>query len=343
MPRPPSQHRPPRPDTGAPHDDAAGPRPQLAERLQKVLAAAGLGSRRKCEELILAGRVEVDRVFVTLLGTRVDPAHQDIRVDGVALPKRKRLYYLVHKPPGVISTARDQAGRPRVIDLVPAHDGLFPVGRLDVSSEGAILVTNDGELANQLTHPRYGIAKTYQVEVAGRLEEKMLQQLRHGIYLAEAFVRMSEVYIRRQNRMSTTLEVVLREGRNREIRRMLARVGHKVLRLKRIAVGPLRLGELPSGAYRPLEPWEVRALRRAAQPGNAAEAPPRVRKRPVRRKASGETAGSSASPAAAPHRPGKKRRPADRGQKREVGRARPGGRPAPKPARKKAAKQKGRR
>jgi 23S rRNA pseudouridine2605 synthase len=184
----------------------------------------------------------------------------------------------------VVSTARDQAARPRVIDLVPPQDGLFTVGRLDISSEGAILVTNDGELANRLTHPRYGIAKTYQVEVAGRLEADLLRQLRRGIYLAEAFVRMSEVRIRRRNKSSTTLEVVLREGRNREIRRMLARVGHKVLRLKRIAVGPLRLGELPAGAYRPLESQEVQALRRASRGGSPSSGRRSSGKKPFRRK-----------------------------------------------------------
>ena len=139
------------------------------DRLQKVLAAAGLGSRRQCEELITTGRVEVDRKVVTQLGTRVDPAAQDIRVDGESLSLGRRVYYAVNKPKGVVSTNRDPGRRPRVIDLVPNQDiRLFAIGRLDLNSEGLILVTNDGELANRLTHPRYGVQKVYLAQVVGR-------------------------------------------------------------------------------------------------------------------------------------------------------------------------------
>jgi len=244
--------------------DAAAEKTDSGERLQKILAAAGIGSRRHCEQLILAGRVEVDRQVVTKLGAKADPVKQEIRVDGVTLPKRKRVYYVVNKPPGVVSTNRDPAGRLRVIDLVPAGDRLFTVGRLDLSSEGLILATNDGELANRLAHPRYGIEKTYHVEAAGYVAVETIDQLRKGIRLAEAVVRVSAIRIRRRNKRSTTLEIVLREGRNREIRRILARVGHKVQRLRRIALGPLRLGDLPEGAYRPLDRRELRSLRTAA-------------------------------------------------------------------------------
>jgi 23S rRNA pseudouridine2605 synthase len=211
--------------------------------------------------------VEVDRQFVKQLGTRVHPDRQEIRVDGVRLEKRKRVYYAVNKPPGVVSTNRDPAGRQRVIDLVPSEEGLYSVGRLDRSSEGLILVTNDGDLANRLAHPRYGISKTYHVEVAGRIAHQTVRRLRSGIRLAEAFVQVAEARIKRRRKQSTVLEVVLREGRNREIRRMLARVGHRVLRLTRIALGPLRLGDMPSGTYRRLVPGEVRALRSAARRG----------------------------------------------------------------------------
>jgi 23S rRNA pseudouridine2605 synthase len=237
------------------------------QRLQKVLAAAGLGSRRQCEELILAGRVQVERKFVMQLGTCVDPERQEIRVDGVRLKRRRRVYYLLNKPTGVVSTNRDPAGRQRVIDLVPPDAGLYCVGRLDKASEGLILVTNDGDLANRLAHPRYGVSKTYEVEVAGRLTHQTLRELRRGIRLAETFVRMAEARVRRWRKQSTVLEVVLREGRNREIRRMLARVGHRVLRLKRIALGPLRLGDLPAGAFRRLGAGELRALKSAARRG----------------------------------------------------------------------------
>jgi 23S rRNA pseudouridine2605 synthase len=234
------------------------------ERLQKVLAAAGLGSRRKCEAYILDGRVEVEGRVVTQLGLRVDPRSDDIRVDGAALPKPKRIYFLVNKPPGVVSTNRDPGGRPRVIDLIFSDQRLFPVGRLDKSSEGLLLVTNDGGLANRLAHPRYGVPKTYLVQVAGRPPQEKLAKLRRGVHLAEGVARVASLKVKRRRLHSTDLEIVLNEGRNREIRRVLARIGHKVLRLKRIALGPLRLGDLPSGAYRRLTRKEVRELERFA-------------------------------------------------------------------------------
>ena len=266
-PRPPKKRASPK-RTVRQKSDTAAEVPPAAQRLQKVLAAAGLGSRRQCEELILAGRVQVDRQFVTQLGSCVDPDRQDIRVDGVRLTRRRRVYYLVNKPTGVVSTNRDPAGRQRVIDLVPPDAGLYCVGRLDKTSEGLILVTNDGELANRLAHPRYGVSKTYEVEVAGRLTQDTLRRLQRGVRLAEAFVRMAEARIRRRRKQSTVLKVVLREGRNREIRRMLASVGHRVLRLKRVGLGPLRLGELPAGSFRRLQASEIEAVRfDAERPG----------------------------------------------------------------------------
>jgi 23S rRNA pseudouridine2605 synthase len=238
------------------------------DRLQKVLAAAGLGSRRQCEELIRMGRVEVDRKVVTQLGTKVDPSRQRIRVDGVPLPRPERAYFAVYKPPGVVSTNRDPSGRPRVVDLVPRPElRLFPVGRLDLHSEGLILLTNDGELANRLTHPRYGVEKTYRVLVAGRPTHEVLAELRRGVHLAEGVARVSSITVKKELKKSTVLEIALREGRNREIRRILARVGHKVLRLLRLSVGPVRLGSLEPGQYRPLTAGEIHALWRAAGRG----------------------------------------------------------------------------
>lgn len=234
------------------------------ERLQKVLAAAGIASRREAEQIILEGRVEVDGQVVAELGTRVEPRSQEIFVDGQRLSKPKLVYYAVHKPTGVVSTTRDPSGRPRVIDLLPPDIGrVYNVGRLDMSSEGLILVTNDGELANQLTHPRHGVRKVYEVHVAGEPEPAVLTQLRRGVHLAEGFVKPVEVRIKGKKKNGAVLEMVLEEGRNREIRRLLARVGHKVQRLIRIAVGPIRLGELPKGASRLLLPDEVRKLRSA--------------------------------------------------------------------------------
>jgi 23S rRNA pseudouridine2605 synthase len=257
---------PPRP-TRRPRPQPTTPSEQEGERLQKVLAAAGLGSRRQCEELITSGRVEVDRQVVTLLGTRVDSAKQEIRVDGQSLSMGRRLYYAVHKPKGVVTTNYDPARRPRVVDLVPAaRDArLFAIGRLDLGSEGLILVTNDGELANRLTHPRYGIEKTYLVQVVGRPSPEVLTKLHQGVHLAEGVVRAEAVQVRSHQKESTWLEIVLREGRNREVRRMLARIGHKVVRLIRIAVGPIRLGKLPAGASRPLTPQEIRGLLQTAK------------------------------------------------------------------------------
>ncbi|MGD9721590.1 MAG: pseudouridine synthase [Pirellulales bacterium] len=266
------------PSTAAPADSAPAPDDHL-QRLQKILAAAGLGSRRRCEELILQGRVAVDGQTVTELGSKADPCGQEIRVDGVPITQARRVYYLVHKPPGVVSTSHDPSGRPRVIDLVPTGERLFAVGRLDLSSEGLIILTNDGALANRLAHPRYGVQKTYQVEVAGTLERDDVATLRKGVHLAEGFAHVVSVKIKHAYKHSTQLEIVLAEGRNREIRRILARIGHKVLRLKRIAIGPLRLADLPPGAARPLTRHEVRELEAAAGPGTRA---PKRRQRPRR-------------------------------------------------------------
>lgn len=276
-----------------------------AERLQKVMAAAGVGSRRHCEELIVAGRVEVDRKTVTELGTKVDPSRQEIRVDGSVLGPSRKLYYLVHKPIGVVSTNFDPAQRPRVIDLVPqTKERLFTVGRLDLTSEGLILVTNDGELANRLAHPRYGVEKTYHVLVAGTPEPSVFEQLRQGIHLAEGVARVVSVRFKSRHKQSTVLEIVLAEGRNREIRRLLAKVGHKVLRLKRVALGPLRLKDLPSGEWRRLTTDELNELRRTTR---------RRGRRPVH---SAAMAGEPEQPVQAKASAPERQKFADRGQAR---------------------------
>lgn len=273
--------------SGSSPADAAPP----GERLQKVMAAAGIGSRRHCEDLILAGRVQVDRQVVRKLGTRVEGRRQEIRVDGAPLKPERRAYYLVNKPVGVVSTNFDPSGRPRVIDLLPpTKERLFTVGRLDRSSEGLMLVTNDGELANRLAHPRYGVEKTYQALVAGKPGRDVLESLRRGVQLAEGLARVVSVKIKGEIKQSTVLEIVLAEGRNREIRRILAKVGHKVLRLKRVAIGPLRLKDIEPGQWRPLRRDEVDALsgkprssrpkrgrlenRRAKQAADVPKAPP---------------------------------------------------------------------
>jgi 23S rRNA pseudouridine2605 synthase len=259
-PRRAKSHARPIAPTPAVESDAGG------DRLQKVLAAAGIASRRECEQLILDGRVEVDRQVVTELGTRVDSEQQEIRVDGEPLPTPKPVYFAVNKPEGYVSTSRDPSGRPRVTDLLPPRaPRAFCVGRLDMSSEGLMLLMNDGDLANRLTHPRHGVEKIYLVEVAGHVERETIQKLERGVRLAEGFAHAKHVRIKSKHKNSTMLEMVLDEGRNREIRRLLARLGHKVERLRRIAVGPVRLGDLPPGAVRPLTRQEVAALEKAAR------------------------------------------------------------------------------
>lgn len=338
------------------------------ERLQKVLAAAGIGSRRGCEELILEGRVQIDGEVVSELGARVDTAKQSIHVDGEALLKPKLVYFAVNKPTGVVCTAKDPSGRPRVTDLLPPSVGrVFNVGRLDMSSEGLILLTNDGDLANKLTHPRHGVEKLYHVTVAGDPKPETLAEVRKGVYLDEGRVAFSNVKVKSRKKTAAVLEVVLDEGRNREIRRVLARVGHKVQKLVRIAVGPVRLGEMPSGAYRPLKREEISALRAATTPKKEAkptaaeteEAKPTKRKRPRRlpAKPKDDTPKPSAgrrvfgdvdepTPAAKPKRPAKRtpaaKKPAGKkptskkpAGKASAGKKPYGKKPGGKPARKK--------
>ena len=262
-----SRRLPRNPELPEDDDTAWKPRPPVndgLERIQKLLAAAGLGSRRTCEELITAGRVEVDRKIVTVLGTRIDPLKQEIRVDGERLPNPKRVVYMLNKPVGVVTTNFDPTGRPRVVDLVPGEQRLFAIGRLDRMSEGLILVTNDGELANLLSHPRYGVEKKYLVQVAGVPSQELLDKIRRGISLAEGKVHAKRVDVRSQHKLSAVLEMVLDEGKNREIRRMLARLGHKVHQLKRVGVGKLSLGNLLPSQWRPLTWSEIESLRRDA-------------------------------------------------------------------------------
>ena len=260
------------------HTESAKKSTALPQRLQRVLAAAGIGSRRECEELISEGRVEVDGKIVIEMGVKVDPDSQKIRVDGQRLKMPRLQYFMLNKPPGVVSTAQDPAGRLRVVDLIKTKERVYNVGRLDKSSEGLILVTNDGDLANKLTHPRYGVEKKYLVHVVGKPSRETMEQMQRGIYLAEAKVRVANVKIKKALKDSTWLEIILDEGRNREIRRILAKMGHKVTRLRRVSIGPLNLGELPLGAHRRLTVEEIRSLKQAADRGTKGS------KRAVRRK-----------------------------------------------------------
>jgi 23S rRNA pseudouridine2605 synthase len=244
------------------------------ERLNKLLAHAGVGSRRHCEDLIAAGRVTVDGQTVRELGTKVGP-EQRVAVDGQPVRAERSVYWLVNKPRGYLCTNHDPAGRPLAIDLVPhVSQRVYTVGRLDEASEGLLLLTNDGDLANRLMHPRFGVEKTYLVQVAGRPTRDDLLRLLKGVWLSEGHVRARHVKRIKNQGESTWLRIVLSEGKNREIRRMLARLGHKVMRLQRVAIGPVPIGRLASGKARRLTAAELEALRQAAQPKSRREQSP---------------------------------------------------------------------
>ncbi|HET9730984.1 MAG TPA: pseudouridine synthase [Acidimicrobiia bacterium] len=238
--------------------------PDEGERVQKILARAGFGSRRACELLIADGRVTIDGV-VAQLGARAQP-DSHIAVDGVpVLVDAALVHLLLNKPAGYVSTARDPQGRPTVLDLVPDNRRLFSVGRLDLDSEGLLILTNDGELAQLLMHPRHGVAKEYFVEVEGVPDSAALRRLRDGVELDDGVTQPAEVRVVQQSAHGTTaLEITVKEGRKRMVRRMCAAVRHPVVRLVRTRIGPLRDGKLAPGAWRALTSDEVRALYAAA-------------------------------------------------------------------------------
>ena len=236
-----------------------------SDRLQKVLAQAGLGSRRACEVLIDEGRVEVNGE-VARLGRRVDPEHDRVSVDGVPIPVRPGLvYYLLNKPAKVVTTASDPEGRPTVVDLVPAEPRVFPVGRLDWDTEGLLLLTNDGDLAHGLTHPSRGVPKTYLAEVSGIPSRGALRQLREGVELDDGRTAPAKARLAQTTPEGSALEIVIHEGRNRQVRRMCEAIGHPVRRLVRTRFGPLHGNRLAPGQWRALTQAEIRALYAAIQ------------------------------------------------------------------------------
>ncbi|HET7488327.1 MAG TPA: pseudouridine synthase [Acidimicrobiales bacterium] len=234
--------------------------PDDGERLQKVLARNGFGSRRACEELIAGGRVRVNGE-VAALGRRVDTAADRVEVDGVAVGVRPDLvHYLLNKPRGVVTTASDPHGRPTVVGLVPAEPRVFPVGRLDADTEGLLLLTNDGDLAHRLAHPSFGIEKEYLAQVQGRPSPGAVRRLREGVDLEDGRTAPARVAVVPPD----GLRLVIHEGRNRQVRRMCEAVGHPVVRLVRTRIGPLADRGLPPGKWRALTVDEVRSLERAA-------------------------------------------------------------------------------
>ena len=232
----------------------------IPERLQKILARAGVASRRKSEEFIVQGRVTVNGEVIRELGSKVDP-QADIRLDGERVNVARPIYLALNKPRGILCSAVPEPDKPAVTQLIPhVTQRLFCVGRLDADSCGLVLLTNDGDLTQRLTHPSFEIPKTYEVKVRGAAKEESVAHLRKGVYLAEGRVRCDHVSLKHAGRTSSTLEIEIHQGINREIRRVLAKVGLPVSELKRTAIGPLRLGQLKLGHHRKLTDAEVQGL-----------------------------------------------------------------------------------
>jgi 23S rRNA pseudouridine2605 synthase len=299
----------------------------VPERLQKLLARAGFASRRGAEALMQEGRVSVNGVVVRELGTKADPARDDVRVDGVRVKTAgEPVYIALNKPRGVVTTRRDPSGRPTVMDLVPGVAGLFPVGRLDLTSEGLILLTNDGVFAERVAHPRFEVPRVYQAKVRGIPGPETLARLRKGIRVEGDLLMVDEVRLVAVDRHAW-LEVTLHEGKHHEVKRLLGAVGHPVSKLRRVAFGPITLGRLAPGQHRALTPVEVGALLRGE---GSPPTPTRRRRRP-----------------AGPRKPGSRGRDSRRGAARAAGAGRrtrtPRSAPASRPPGRKRGRPTGRR
>ncbi|HEU0265407.1 MAG TPA: pseudouridine synthase [Geobacterales bacterium] len=257
----------------------------MRERLQKILAKAGVASRRKGEELIVAGRVSVNGIVVTELGSSADPELDTIAVDGKPVQRESELFYiLLNKPVGYVTTLSDPQGRPVVTDLVkgiPAR--LFPVGRLDYNTEGLLLLTNDGDWANRLAHPRHGVEKEYWVRIRGSAAPAQLRRLSEGVELDDGKTSPARVRVVREAERSEWISLIIHEGRYRQVRRMFEAVSLSVVRLRRVRYGILGLGEMKIGEYRSLTPAEVATLRGDA-PRAKVERKGEKKERPPRRK-----------------------------------------------------------
>ncbi|MGB5687119.1 MAG: pseudouridine synthase [Candidatus Electrothrix sp.] len=231
------------------------------ERIQKIIAHAGICSRRKAEEYIAEGRVKVDGTKIIQPGLKVDPEQVVITVDGKPLQEEKKIYILLHKPRGYVTTMSDPQGRPIVTDLLPEiQERLFPVGRLDLDSEGALLLTNDGALANQVLHPRFEVNKTYEATVRTLPKQSNLRRLEQGIVLDGKKTWPAQLRILKKKKDAAVIEIIIHEGKKRQVRKMFQAVGHPVIRLKRTAYGKLLLKNLPEGSYRFLDQIDVKKL-----------------------------------------------------------------------------------
>ncbi|HEU0040096.1 MAG TPA: pseudouridine synthase [Verrucomicrobiae bacterium] len=233
----------------------------MTVRLQKFLAEAGVASRRASEEIILAGRVGVNGQPVQMLGTKVDPAHDQVTVDGKPVRPKPRLYLALHKPRGCVCSHKDELGRPTIYDLLPKEwQNVNSVGRLDFASEGLIFLTNDGEFALRLTHPRYGVRKRYVATVEGRVDAAMIERFTRGVWHEGELLKAERVWLVSAGKTQSVVELELAEGKNREVRRLFESQGLAVQRLVRMQIGKIKLGELKPGRWRTLTQTEIRTL-----------------------------------------------------------------------------------
>jgi pseudouridine synthase len=259
--------------------------PAVEERLQKVLARAGFASRRGAEGLMAQGRVTVNGAVVREPGTRADAARDDIRVDGVRVKAQgEPVYILLNKPRGVVTTRRDPSGRPTVMDLVPGVSGLFPVGRLDLTTEGLILLTNDGAFAERVSHPRYQVPRVYHAKVRGVPDARALRRLRRGVRIDGELLAVDRVRLIEAD-LHAWIEVTLHEGKQHEVKRLLEAVGHPVTKLRRVAYGPVTLRGLQPGQHRALAAAEIEGLLRGEKSRGipSRRSPRRLRPSPVRK------------------------------------------------------------
>lgn len=235
-------------------------------RIQKFLSRAGVASRRKAENLVEEGRVRINGVVTTELGTKVDPDRDTVEVDGESISLPVRRWIRFHKPAGVLTTVEDTHGRATIYDVLPGEYGaLRYVGRLDMETEGLLLLTNDGDLANRLQHPRAQVEREYEARVQGMPTEKVIERLRQGVELDDGWARPRRVDVGRPEEGCGTLRLVLTEGRKREVRRLLEAVGHRVVALRRVRFGPIRLGYLPVGEWEELDDEDIQALERCVE------------------------------------------------------------------------------
>lgn len=234
----------------------------MEERLQKFMASCGVASRRKCEEIILAGKVKVNGTLVRELGVKVDPSKDKVEYEGKVINKEEnKVYIMLNKPEGYITSVKDEKGRKTILDIVKVKERIYPVGRLDYDSSGLLILTNDGDMYNKIIHPRVEITKKYIVVVEGEFKERELKKFRSGVDIGGYITAPAEIKVLKFEDNKTTIEVGIHEGKNRQIRRMCSALNHNVLALKRVAVGNIKLGKLRRGEYRSLTKEELNYIR----------------------------------------------------------------------------------